>query len=142
MVAAQHAASLHVKTHRAVLFPGPQDVKGASEVLQFPLRAQFQRTANSVLTVYLTPGDKRKFLSTPTPANAGMKQHGLYYWADRFWLSTPTPAEAGMKRAAHQGLSPASQTFNSHSSTRWNETTSLRRIPITLSSFNSHSSKG
>src|SRR2546427_548086 len=118
MVAAQHAASLHVKTHRAVLFPGPQDVKGASEVLQFPLRAQFQRTANSVLTVYLTPGDKRKFLSTPTPANAGMK------------------------RQAHQVTQHATQTFNSHSSTRWNETTSLRRIPITLSSFNSHTSKG
>src|SRR2546425_7766253 len=124
MVAAQHAASLHVKTHRAVLFPGPQDVKGASEVLQFPLRAQFQRTANSVLTVYLTPGDKRKFLSTPTPANAGMKQHGLYYWADRFWLSTPTPAKAGMKRSIPDLAARRSSTFNSHSSKGWNETPS------------------
>src|SRR5712691_7188345 len=38
MVAAPHAA-LHVETHRAVLFPGPQDVKGASEGLQFPPQA-------------------------------------------------------------------------------------------------------
>src|SRR5712692_3518392 len=38
MVAAPHAA-LHVETHRAVLFPGPQDVKGASEGLQFAPQA-------------------------------------------------------------------------------------------------------